>query len=66
MGNVAQEKTTVKVFVPYIRYISPSKVLIGKSWHSAVLCQKNKLPSPPPYGITCGTVELPTYVAREI
>lgn len=57
---------TVKVYAPYIRYVSPSKVLIGNNWTHAVLCQRNKLPSPPPYGMTKGYVELPKYVADAI
>jgi len=56
----------VKVYAPYIRYVSPSKVLIGRDWQNAVRCDVKKLPSPPPYDMLKGVVELPLYVAREI
>lgn len=66
MGNVVEQPKTVKVYVPYIRYVSPSKVLIGKNWSESILCSRKKLPVPPPYGITEGVLELPAYVAENI
>ena len=56
----------VKVYVPYIRYVSPTKVLIGTNWFNAVRCDRRKLPEPPPYDMREGKLALPLYVAKEI
>lgn len=63
---MSKNNTIVKVNVPYIRYISPTKVLIGKNWYESILCDKRKLPNPPPYNMQAGVVELPLYVAKHI
>ena len=56
----------VKVHVPYIRYVSPTKVLIGKDWFSAVLCNTKMLPERPPVTADSAVLSLPSYVAREL
>lgn len=56
----------VKVHVPYIRYVSPTKVLLGKNWHQAVLCNTKMLPERPPVTAESATLSLPIYVAREL
>ena len=64
--GVVTPSLTVKVHVPYIRWIDAKRVLLGSCYHDAVLCYKNKLPEPPRYGITEGVVVLPPHIAREI